>query len=415
MAAAGRAWDTQRERVARSEFYRVRFDGFNSASLGLEGLADLPFTTKRELQQSQDEAPPFGVHLTADAADIARRYRTSGTSGRPMEIALTEHDIDTWMMIGRRSYHAMGLGPGTTVLSTFDPQPYVVGFTHEVVESLGATLTAPGLRNMRGALEALRSEDIDVLLSTPSTAAYLADRPGAGSTDPRDAGLARLILGGEPGAGPGPLRARLERAFGATVVEVMGIGDAAPSLFAECSARTGMHFMGDGLVWPEIIDPEGNPLPFEAGVTGELVYTHLRREAMPLVRFRSRDVVRVVTTECPCGRTSFAIRAEGRSDDMFIVRGVNVYPSAVQAIVAETAEEATGRIRLLRRTTAEHHQAPPVVAVELSAGAEPADDLAPRIAAAIHDRLRFRTRVELMSHDEFGDAHYKSGFADPDS
>jgi phenylacetate-CoA ligase len=414
-AAAEQAWESQRTVVSRSAFYRAKLAGTAIGRLDLGDLQGLPFTSKQELQESQDEAPPYGAHLAAEEQAIARRYQTSGTSGKPMVIALTRADVATWMAIGRRGYHAMGVEPETTVLSTFGAQPYVVGFTHEVIESLGATVTAPGLRNTAGAIEAMSGGATPVLLSTPSTAAHLIDRLSAAGIDPAAAALERLILGGEPGAGPGPLRARLERAFEATVIEAMGIGDIAPSLFAECPAGTGMHFMGDGLVWPEIVDADGRPLPFEAGVTGELVYTHLRREAMPLVRFLSGDHVRVVSIDCPCGRTSFAIRVDGRNDDMFVVRGVNVYPSAVQAVVTATAEEATGRIRLARPAVAAPAwtHAPPLVIVELSPGVAPTDDLAARIATAIHEQLRFRTEVRLEPARRFGDAHYKSGYREP--
>ncbi len=189
----------------------------------------------------------------------------------------------------------------------------------------------------------------------------------------------------------------------------MGLGDIAPSLFAECPAQEGMHFSGQGLVWVELIDEAGRPVPLEAGNEGELVYTHLRREAMPLVRFRSRDHVAVTTTSCACGRTGFAIRAVGRTDDMFIVKGVNVYPSAVQAVVTETAPAATGRIRL-SRDPGEGDAPPTRIEVEVRTGSEVDASVADALESAVHQRLHFRAEVELVPTEHFGSADYKTNY-----
>ncbi len=133
---------------------------------------------------------------------MARGYETSGTGGRPTAIALTDSDVAGWMEIGRRSYHTLGVRPHSRVLSTFSETPYVVGFTHEVITSLGARVIAPGLRNIAGAVEALRTRQADTLLSTPSTAVHLVERLPEAGVDPGDTGVTHLILGGEPGAGP---------------------------------------------------------------------------------------------------------------------------------------------------------------------------------------------------------------------
>jgi len=405
---ASSAWRIQRRHVASaSEFYQLKLGADALASIELSDLADLALTTKQELQEAQDEAPPYGPQLST-SAPISRRFETSGTSGRPTAIGLTDADVDTWMQGGTRSYHAMGVRPHNTVLSTFGPTPYVVGFTHDVITRIGAGLVAPGLRNIDGAIDTLTSGKIDTLLSTPSTALHLVERLAKAGIDPASLGVIHLILGGEPGAGPGAIRDRLEAQFGAIVTEAMGLGDISPSLFAECPAQEGMHFCGQGLVWPELIDGNGETVAIEAGTEGELVYTHLRREAMPLVRFRSRDQVRITTTSCSCGRTGFALRAVGRTDDMFIVRGINVYPSAVQMVVGEVAPEATGRVKLFRDAATRATEPPTRVEVELRGNAPGSEDLSARIAEAIHERLRFRTAVALVPLERFGPADYKT-------
>jgi phenylacetate-CoA ligase len=189
----------------------------------------------------------------------------------------------------------------------------------------------------------------------------------------------------------------------------MGIGDVAPSLFGECPHQQGMHFCGAGHVWVELVDPDSRePMEIETGAIGELVYTALTREAMPVVRFLGGDIARIEGTSCECGRTSFRQRVLGRRDDMFIVRGVNAYPSAILSVVGDFRPHVTGRARVVRvghETTID----PPVpVEVEVPSGATAAESLATQIEEAIRSKLTFRARVTLVSEAEFGEAGYKT-------
>jgi phenylacetate-CoA ligase len=194
-----------------------------------------------------------------------------------------------------------------------------------------------------------------------------------------------------------------------TVTEVMGIGDVAPSLFGECPHQVGMHFCGAGQVWPELIDPETHePMEIETGAVGELVYTTLTREAMPVVRFLGGDIVRIEGTSCDCERTSFRMRVLGRRDDMFIVRGVNVYPAAILSVVGDFRPRVTGRARVIRQGTEVTVDPPVPVEVEVAVGSESDDGLANEIAQAIHSRLTFRCRVTLIPEPAFGESGYKT-------
>ena len=170
-----------------------------------------------------------------------------------------------------------------------------------------------------------------------------------------------------------------------------------------------MHFCGTGHVWPELIDAETRaPLKIEAGAVGELVYTTLTREAMPVVRFLSGDIVRIEGTSCSCERTAFRMRCIGRRDDMFIVRGVNVYPTAILSIVGEFRPRVTGRARVVRQGK-EVSVTPPVpIEVEVPTGHNSDGKLAAEIAEAIHTRLSFRSQVELVPEAEFGESGYKT-------
>jgi phenylacetate-CoA ligase len=170
--------------------------------------------------------------------------------------------------------------------------------------------------------------------------------------------LKKLFCGAEPGAGIPAVRAKLEHDWGARVTEGLGNADMAPIIFSECPEQSGMHFNGPDYVIAEIIDPHSNDpqnndpqtaetLPLEAGVTGELVYTSLQRECVPLLRFRTRDRVQVLGTSCACGRTGFKLRCIGRTDDMLIVLGVNVFPSAIRDVVSSFYPATTGEIQIV--------------------------------------------------------------------
>ena len=197
--------------------------------------------------------------------------------------------------------------------------------------------------------------------------------------------------------------------LGVTVTEVMGIGDIAPSLFGECPHQQGMHFCGAGHVWVELIDPDTRaPMQIETGAVGEMVYTTLTREAMPIVRFLGGDIVRIEGTSCECGRTSFRQRVLGRRDDMFIVRGVNVYPTAILAIVGDFRPRVTGRARVIRKGEATSIEPPVPVEVEVTERHESDPSLVTAIENAIHSRLMFRSKVELVPESDFGEAGYKT-------
>jgi phenylacetate-CoA ligase len=412
IAAASAAWDRQFEHLKEgSPFYSRKFReaGIGTARVRLADIARLPFSTKDELRQAAEERPPFGTNAGVAEERIKRVYQTSGTTGSPSVIALTHHDIDTWTTIGARTYYATGIHEHHSVLTTFGAGPFVAGHTHFVLTRIGARSVPVAPGDTTRVLAGLRSGLADTLLSTPSFAQYLANRLEGSDPDPRSFALLHVVTGGEPGGGIPAIRDHIERVLGVTVTEVMGIGDVAPSLFGECPSQQGMHFCGTGHVWPELVDPvTQQPIAIEAGAVGELVYTHLTREAMPVVRFLGGDIVRIEGTSCECGRTSFRMRCLARRDDMFIVRGVNVYPTAILAVVGEFKPRVTGRARVVRRGT-EVSVVPPVpVEVEVPASSASDHGLASEIEEAVHTKLSFRCKVELVPEHAFGESAYKT-------
>ncbi len=177
-----------------------------------------------------------------------------------------------------------------------------------------------------------------------------------------------MLVAGEPGGGEPAFRAKLEEGWGARVTEAMGIGDIGVSLWGECEEQDGMHLGARGFVHAELIEPEtGAAVELEDGATGELVLTHLRHRAAPLLRFRTRDHVQVRLGDCRCGRTGPRVRCIGRTDDMLIVRGVNVFPSAVREVVSAFAPEVSGHILVKPQAPGVKQEPPLPVSVELGA------------------------------------------------
>jgi phenylacetate-CoA ligase len=216
-------------------------------------------------------------------------------------------------------------------------------------------------------------------------------------------------VAGEPGGGEPAFRAQLEAGWGARVTEAMGIGDVGVSLWGECERQDGMHLGARGLVHAELVDPAtGGPVAIEDGASGELVLTHLRHRAAPLLRFRTRDHVRVRTSACGCGRTGPRLRCLGRTDDMLIVRGVNVFPSAVREVVSAFVPAVSGHI-LVRPSAPGVKQEPPLpVSVELARGAAAEAALADAISDRLRDVLVVQTRVELVRWGSIPRSEYKS-------
>jgi len=202
-------------------------------------------------------------------------------------------------------------------------------------------------------------------------------------------------------------RRKLEEAWGCRVYEIMGIGDIAASLWGECPAQAGMHFSAGEFIHVELIDPDTTKSKqFSDGETGELVYTHLQREAAPLLRFRSRDHVQVWSSRCVCGSTALRVRCTGRTDDMLIVRGVNVFPSAVREVVARFHPRVTGAILIQPRSRGVRQDLPLRVTVE----GEP--DLAAAIAAEIRSRLTFAPELRMVAPGSLPRSDYKSKLVD---
>jgi len=403
---------------ARSPFHREKLAaaGFDSPeAVGpLDDIARLPFTEKDEIRASQAAHPPLGSHLAAPIGDVVRVYSTSGTTGVPCYMPLTAGDLKRWVEISSRSYSAGGLAPGHRLVTTYAAGPFAAGAALDAFNAMGVCHLPIGPGNTERLIRALQIFGPEVLVATPSYVLHILERLIDAGIEPAALGLAHILVAGEPGAAEPQIRDRVEAAFGATLTEAMGIGDIAVSLWGECEHRQGMHFSGGGLVHVELVDPEsGVPLPLEDGATGELVYTALRREAAPMLRFRSRDHVRIWIEPCACGRRTIRTRCVGRTDDMLIVRGVNVFPSAVREVVGAFQPAVSGAFSIRPRVRAVRQEPPLPIRVELGQGQAAAEPgLAERIARAIREKLVVATAVELVPFGALPRTDYKIKLVD---
>lgn len=401
----------------RSKFFRDKLtaSGFATPESvgGLSDIAALPMTEKDELRESRSDADPIGTQLAASLEEVVRIFSTSGTTGLPSYIPLTAGDLDNWIRTSARSYGATGIKKGERLISTYNAGPFVAGAALDAFPRLGLCHIPVGTGNTERLLAAIKLLKPQILACTPSYALHLAEIGETRGLDLPNSSIKNIMVAGEPGGGEPAMREKLESAWNAKVTEAMGIGDISVSLWGECEHQQGMHFSGRGFVHFELIEPEtGKPIPLEDGAKGELVYTHLRHRGAPLLRFRSRDHAMVWTSPCRCGRTSPRVRCIGRTDDMLIVRGVNVFPSAIREVVNRYAPAVTGVVSV-RPAAKGVRQAPPLkVVVELTEAGPVPEGLQARIESDIRATLVVTTTVNLVPPGTLPRSDYKSRLLD---
>ena len=392
--------------MKNSPFYRDKFAaaGIDAATITtVEDLRRIPFTEKEELRRSLADHPPLGAHLAVPVTDLAQIQATSGTSGTPSYFGLTDHDLTVWGAAGARGFYAAGVRPGDLVLHGWGMSKGFAGGVPavRVLQQLGCVVIPiggeAGAERLLTVAASLRPK---VFCTGPNFALHagrIADevlgRPAS------TLGVERIVVGGEPGGGVPAVRSQIEQIWNATSCETLGNSDVVPMVFGECLERAGMHFIAQGLVHIELIDPETEEgIPFEAGASGELVLTALDRLASPLIRFRTRDHLEVLSTECPCGRTGPRVRCVGRTDDMLIVRGINVWPSAVREIAVSFQPRLTGNLRIV--ADFEGHSTEQRLRVRIEHRPDLSVDEVAAVEAEVERRitqvLAFRPRLELV-------------------
>nr|WP_320010327.1 phenylacetate--CoA ligase [uncultured Desulfobulbus sp.] len=294
----------------------------------LKDLSKLPFTTKDDLRENY----PFGLFATP-MDDVIRIHATSGTTGKPAVVGYTQADINLWASVIKRCLTMAGVTRGDMVHNAYGYGLFTGGLgAHYGIEALGATVIPVSGGNSKRQISIMRDFGSTVLLSTPSYALNLADAMADGGVDPEQLKLRVGIFGAE--AWSENMREEVERKLGLKALDIYGLSEViGPGVSMECThSDKGMHILEDNFL-PEIIDPDTlEVLPY--GETGELVFTTLTKEAFPLVRYRTKDISRLFIEPCGCGRTLIRMeKVTGRTDDMLIIRGVNVFPSQVEHVL----------------------------------------------------------------------------------
>ncbi len=393
----------------QSTFYQEKIGQQTMRSVQtVDALAELPFTEKTELRASLAAAPPLGRHVAAPLESIVQVQASSGTTGSPSYVGLTARDVEVWNELGARTMFANGLRPGMWCLHAFGMGKGFVGglpivniLHHLRIVDLPIGAEAGVERLLRVLADARPT----ALVGTPNFLAYLAEQaPAVLGREASTLGVRVISTGGEPGGGIPALRKHLEQLWNADVREMLGGTDLACTYWGECEVKDGMHFHSPDLMIAELIDPvSGAVLVPREGVEGELVYTALRREASPLLRFRTHDHVVVTGTSCICGRTGFKIRVLGRTDDMLIVRGINVFPAAIQTLLLEQRPLVTGHFRI--RVTFPGHSTQQALPLVVECGTqvelEATDGLARRLEEILRSALSFKAAITMVPAGTF--------------
>jgi len=386
----------------RSPFYRRKFKevGFDPEKLrDVSDLSHAPFTSKEELRKSQAENPPLGEHAVVSMEDVLRVHSSTGTTGKPSYVGLTRHDRDVWTEVVSRVYYCEGLRQRDILIHGFGLGFFVGGLPlKDAVENIGATFVPIGCGYSHRLVISAQNLGATVLTCTPSYAQYLAEyvRERFGM-EPVQLGFRRVMLGAEPGGSIPAVRQRIADEYAALVTEGLGNADLIAVYAGSCDENEGMHFLAPDYLYLELIDPITEELlGWEDGVEGELVATHIDRECCPLVRFRTRDRIRVRMSPCACGRTGPRFTCLGRTDDMLIVRGVNVWPSAISDVIGSLRPRTTGAVQVLLFEPGPKVEPPLKLQAEYGPEATDLDALKVELEGLLREKLIVDCDVELL-------------------
>jgi phenylacetate-CoA ligase len=386
---------------ARSALYRSKLDSVGAEPgdvRGLDELARLPVVTKEELREDQVAQPPFGTFAVSEPAEFREVHPSTGTTGTPVNTIWSARDTETITNVTARTLWQMGVRAGDIVQNAFAYGLWVAGLScHYAAARLGCLVMPTGTAvSTQKQIDFLHEVGATVLLATPSYALHIAEALRERDVDPNELPLRIGCFGGEAGAEKPSTRAKLEGGLGIDAFDYYGLAEVGPTFASECEAKAGLHVAEDYVV-VECLDAETKE-PVAEGQLGVLVFTHLTREATPVMRYWSNDYARLSTEQCACGRTH--VRAVGgivgRHDDLIVFKGAKFYPSQVEKVVRSIPALADEfRVEIGRRDAAAHVERCTVVA-ELAGPAS--SGLEESIVRALRDELGVTPALRLEPH-----------------
>lgn len=341
--------------VLNSPFWRKRLEDAGICLGDLQSGFDfsrIPLLTKSDLLDDQESCGPFGNLLAVKQEEVRRIHKTSGTSAKPLFIALTAQDIADTQIAAQRAFRAAGMQAGERVAHCLNFNLWSGGVTDYLgLESAGATGVPFGVGNTAALLHTIRTLKINAISCTPSYMFVLRDRCRADlGLDPRDLGLRRGYFGGEGVLQVPGVREEIERDFGMIALDAnYGMSEVLSIIGGEDVRCNGLINHAHGILYTELVDPAGQPVPIKAGARGELVFSTLRRQAQPLFRYRTNDLAEVLwAEEADDGLLRMRFRIIGRSDEMLVVRGVNFFPQSLLSVLPRYEADVTRFYRVVR-------------------------------------------------------------------
>lgn len=394
---------------AHSPYYRQSFDAAGVHPDQVKMLADLhrfPFITKQTLRERQLAVPPVGDLAAVPERDIVYISASSGSTGIPTASPFTAQDFADWMDYEARQFWSSGLRPEDRYCHSLNFSLFVGGPCVIGAQRLGALCIHAGALPSERLLAIARQFQATAIWTTPSYAWYLGETAIKAGIDPkRDLAIKRIFVAGEPGGSIPETRQRIEALWGAAVYDYYGLSDIFGSCAGMCEEKRGLHWAEDHIL-VEVIDPDSGE-PVKEGERGELVLTTLKKAARPMIRFRTGDIVSFTSEPCACGRTSIRmLGVHGRLDDMLIIKGVNIFPSDIEAI-ARKDHDLTGEYRLI--VERKQHLDALTVEIERAASYQGSDaELAERFAHHVKSVVGVGAHIAILPPDTLPRATHKA-------
>lgn len=394
---------------ANSPYYRRSFDAAGVHPDDVKSLADIrrfPFIDKQVLRQRQQAVPPFGDLLAVSERDIVYISASSGSTGVPTASPFTARDFADWMDYEARQFWSSGLRPDDRYCHSLNFSLFVGGPCVLGAQKLGALSIHAGTVPSERLLAIARQFQATAIWTTPSYAWYLGETAIKEGIDPKkDLAIRRIFVAGEPGGSIPETRQRIEALWGAKVYDYYGLSDIFGSCAGMCEEQHGLHWAEDHIL-VEVLDPETQE-PVADGERGELVLTTLKKSARPMIRFRTGDIVSFTSEPCACGRTAQRmLGTHGRLDDMLIIKGVNIFPSDIEAI-ARKDHELTGEYRLV--VERENHLDRLTVEIErIATDGGRDDELAVRFAGHLKSITGVSAKIIVLPPDTLPRATHKA-------